>query len=85
MDRVEKQDGTGWESKKRTKSPFGKYDPQFQIVGGRVYYVWHEDHGPTEPIWVAMEDLDRAGGLRMGGMNKIRFFPGAKISADMGR
>jgi hypothetical protein len=47
--------------------------------------VWHEDHGPTEPIWVAMEDLDRAGGLRMGGMNKTRFFPGAKISADMGR
>ena len=49
------KDGTGWKSEKRTKSPYGKYDPQFQIVGNRIYYVWHEDHGPKEPIWVAEE------------------------------
>ena len=46
---------TGWKAEKRTSSPYGKYDPQFQIVGSRIYYVWHEDHGPTEPIWAAEE------------------------------
>jgi hypothetical protein len=51
------KDGTGWKSEKRTTSPYGKYDPQFQIVRDRVYYVWHENHGPTEPIWVAVETL----------------------------
>jgi hypothetical protein len=49
------KDGTGWKSERRTKSPYGKYDPQFQIVGNKIYYVWHEDHGPVEPIWVAEE------------------------------
>jgi len=48
-------DGRGWKAEKRTKSPYGKYDPQLQIHGSRIYYVWHEDHGPIEPIWVAEE------------------------------
>ena len=51
--------GGEWRAEKRTDSPYGKYDPQFQIVGNRVYYVGHEDHGPTEPIWIAMETLMR--------------------------
>ncbi len=33
------------------------YQPQFQIVGNRIYYAWHEDHGPTEPIWVGQETI----------------------------
>jgi hypothetical protein len=49
------KDGTGWKSEKRTKSSYGKYDPQFQIIGKRIYYAWHEDHGPIESIWVAEE------------------------------
>jgi len=28
-----------------------------QILGNRIYYVWHEDHGAKEPIWVAWETL----------------------------
>jgi len=52
---VAKRDGTEWKAQKRTKSPYGKYDPQLQVVRNKIYYVWHEDHGPTEPIWVAIE------------------------------
>jgi hypothetical protein len=57
------KDGTEWKSEKRTRSPYGKYDPQFQIAGDIdiIYYVWHEDHGPTEPIWVAVENLSKRG------------------------
>ena len=52
---VAKRDGTEWKAQKRTKSPYGKYDPQLQVVRNKIYYVWHEDHGPTEPIWLAIE------------------------------
>ena len=48
-------DGTGWKSERRTQSSYGKYDPQIQIIRKRIHYVWHEDHGPREPIWVAEE------------------------------
>ena len=54
---VTNKHGAGWKPEKRTRSPHGKYDPQLQIVGNRVYYVWHEDHGRTEPILVAIETL----------------------------
>jgi hypothetical protein len=51
-------DGTGWKEVQRTNTPFDKQFPQLQvvgdqIVGNKIYYVWHEDHGVTEPIWVA--------------------------------
>lgn len=51
------KDGMGWKGKKRTRSPYGKYDPQFRIVGNKIYYVWHKDHGPKEPILVVAENL----------------------------
>ena len=57
-----KVDETGWQGEKRTRSQYGKYDSQFQIVGNRVQYVWHEDHGPAEPIWVAVEIPKQKGG-----------------------
>jgi len=34
------------------------YQPQFRFHEKKLYFVWHEDHGPTEPIWVAIEILD---------------------------
>ena len=37
------------------RTPSTGYQPQFQVSGNRIYYVWHEDHGPIEPIWVAEE------------------------------
>ena len=48
-------DGTGWKEVQRTSTPFDKQFPQLQVAGGKVYYVWHEDHGRAEPIWVAHE------------------------------
>jgi hypothetical protein len=39
------------------RTPSTGYQPQFQVLGNKIYYVWHEDHGPTEPIWVAVETL----------------------------
>jgi hypothetical protein len=44
-------------AEKRTTSHYGKYDPQLQVIWDRIYYVWHEDHGTTEPIWIAAENL----------------------------
>jgi len=38
-------------------TPSTGYQPQFQVSGNKIYYVWHEDPGPTEPIWIAIETL----------------------------
>gem|GEM_PF-557202 len=38
-----------------TRTPFKGHQPHFQIVGERIDYVWHEDHGPKKTIWVAKE------------------------------
>jgi hypothetical protein len=40
-----------------TRTPSTGYQPQFQVSGTKIYYVWREDHGPTEPIWVAIDKL----------------------------
>jgi hypothetical protein len=48
-------DGTGWQAVKRTNSPYDKHNPQLYLGGRKIYYAWHEDHGPIEPIWVAEE------------------------------
>jgi hypothetical protein len=39
------------------RTPSTGYQPQFQVSENKIFYVWHEDHGPTEPIWVAVETL----------------------------
>lgn len=39
----------------RMRTPTPGYQPLVQIVGERIYYVRHEDHGPKEPISVARE------------------------------
>jgi hypothetical protein len=39
------------------RTPSTGYQPQFHMAGNGIYYVWHEDHGPTEPIWSAIETL----------------------------
>jgi hypothetical protein len=50
-------DGRGWNVEKRTAGQFDKVFPQLQVVGNKICYLWHEDHGPTEPIWMAVETL----------------------------
>ena len=37
------------------RAPSTEHQPHFHVSGDKIYYVWHEDHGPTEPIWVAIE------------------------------
>jgi hypothetical protein len=36
--------------------------PQFEIIGERIDYMRHEDHGPKKTIWVAWEMLSDAKG-----------------------
>ena len=42
---------------KTVRTPSTGYQSQFQVSGNKIYYVWHEDHGQTEPIWIAEEEL----------------------------
>jgi len=44
------------------RMPSTGYQPQMQIVGNRIYYVWHEDHGPKTILWMAREMLSEAKG-----------------------
>lgn len=39
------------------QTPSTGYQPQFQVLGNKIYYVWHKDHGPKEPILVVAENL----------------------------
>lgn len=39
------------------KTPSTGYQPQHQVSGDKIYYVWHEYDGPTEPIRVASEKI----------------------------
>jgi len=50
--------GTGWKAIQRTNAPFGKYTPQLQVVGDKIYYVWEESDGKHRQIWTAVTNRD---------------------------
>jgi hypothetical protein len=56
-------DGTGWAATKRTTSSFpNKYEPQLQVVGTKIYYVWYEmDASNALQIWTAEMNTDGTG------------------------
>lgn len=53
-----KGEGEGFAAYKRTTSAYTKYDPQFQVVGTKIYYVWHEYDGSKYQIWTAEMNTD---------------------------
>lgn len=40
------------------KTPSTGYQPQFQVSGGKIYYVWHEYDGPFRQIFTAEMNRD---------------------------
>ncbi len=46
-----------WRETQRINTAFDKYTPQLEVNGDKIYYVWEEDHGSIEPIWVAEENV----------------------------
>ena len=54
-------DSTGWKAIKRTTSGYTKWNPQLQVVGSKIYYVWSEDDGVNIQIWTAEMNIDGTG------------------------
>ncbi len=50
-------DGTGWTATKRTTSADGKDNPQLQVVGTKIYYVYRQ----SGELWTAVMDTDGTG------------------------
>jgi hypothetical protein len=44
-----------------TQTPSTGYQPQFQVSGNRIYYVWHEYDGPFRQIFTAEMNTDGTG------------------------
>jgi hypothetical protein len=42
-------------------TPSTGYQPQFQISGDKIYYVWHEYDGPFRQIFTAEMNIDGRG------------------------
>jgi hypothetical protein len=43
------------------QTPSTGYQPQFQFLGGKLYYVWHEYDGPFRQIFTAEMNMDGTG------------------------
>ena len=43
------------------RTPSTGYQPQFQISGEKIYYVWHEYDGPFRQIFTAEMNINRTG------------------------
>jgi hypothetical protein len=43
------------------RTPSTGYQPQFQVSGSKIYYVWHEYDGPFRQIFTAEMNIDGAG------------------------
>jgi hypothetical protein len=56
-----KADGTNWDATKRTSSPFEKFEPQLQVLGDRIHFVWRESDGSHFQIWTAIMTCDGTG------------------------
>ena len=44
-----------------TRTPSTGYQPQFQVAGDRIYYVWHEYDGPYRQILTAEVNVNGTG------------------------
>jgi len=44
-----------------TRTPSTGYQPQFQVSGNKIYYVWHEYDGPFRQIFTAEMNIDGTG------------------------
>jgi len=44
-----------------TRAPSTGYQPQFQVLGNKIYYVWHEYDGPYRQIFTAEMNVDGTG------------------------
>jgi hypothetical protein len=51
-------DGANWNAAKRTTSPFDKFEPQLQVVGNKIYFVWREFDGAHFQIWTGLMNRD---------------------------
>jgi len=54
-----KGQAAGFTKTQRTSTASGKYRPQFQVVGDKIYYVWEENH----VIWTGEMNIDGTGWL----------------------
>jgi len=43
------------------QTPSTGYQPQFQVLGDKIHYVWHEYDGPFRQIWTAEMNGDGTG------------------------
>ena len=43
------------------RTPSTGYQPQFQVSGNKIYYVWHEYDGPYRQIFTAEMNIDGTG------------------------
>ncbi len=43
------------------RTPSTGYQPQFQVSGNKIYYVWHEYDGPFRKIFTAEMNMDGTG------------------------
>ena len=43
------------------RTPSAGYQPQFQVSGNKIYYVWHEYDGPFRQIFSAEMNIDGTG------------------------
>ena len=44
-------EGTGWKAAKQTMTPFDKFEPQLQVGGEKIRFVWRESDGSHFQIW----------------------------------
>lgn len=66
------------------KTPSTGYQPQFQVSGQKIYYVWHEYDGPFRQIFTAEANIDKTGWRATqrtyGRFDKV--FPQLQVSGD---
>jgi len=43
------------------RTPSAGYQPQFQVSGNEIYYVWHEYDGPYRQIFTAEMNINGTG------------------------
>jgi hypothetical protein len=43
------------------RTPSTGYQPQFQVSGNKIYYVWHEYDGPSRQIFTSEMNIDGTG------------------------
>jgi len=43
------------------RTPSTGYQPQFQVTGSGIFYVWHEYDGPYRQIFTAVKNIDGTG------------------------